>query len=72
LSGNLLVSSLEKLPVHESPIFILSVEPIGPPELEKDSGNTTVKTLRCGVDWLPHFNNEIDVVSDTGIKKLSC
>jgi hypothetical protein len=43
---------------------------VGLQNWKEDLRNITVKKLRCGVGWLSHFNNEINVVSHTGIKSF--
>jgi hypothetical protein len=71
LSENLQVCSLEIAKVNTGLILTARSLSVGLQGWKEDL-KITVKTLRCGVGWLSHFNKKIDVVSYTGIKKFSC
>jgi peptide methionine sulfoxide reductase MsrB len=39
---------------------------------EEDFLYRAVKKFHCGIGWLPNFDNQIDVVANTGIEEFSC
>jgi DNA-directed RNA polymerase subunit N (RpoN/RPB10) len=70
LSENLQLSSLEITKENTELILTARQLSVGLQSWKEDLRNITVKRFCCAVSWLSHVNNEIDMVSHTGIKKI--